>query len=139
MLFHVRAFLALTTELTLTQDDTCSVLRRKHSVATQLTEQTHLQLLLLGLPVPPDLDAALAFAGASAGVSCIRLHLPAYQCLLHQQDTPLPSCNCGKSAHGAGSHSMIPSPRYTHVGECGLVIAKASRCNVASQSWVAAS
>lgn len=48
----------------------------------KLVVRNDLQLLLLGLPVAPDLDAALPFAGTSTGVRCICLHLPAYQRLL---------------------------------------------------------
>ena len=61
-----------------------SVSMAADNTAAWLAEQTHLQLLLFGLPVPPDLNAALTFAGASGGVSCIRLNLPPYQCLLRQ-------------------------------------------------------
>lgn len=42
----------------------------------------HLQLLLLGLPVPPDLDAAVPLASPCTGVSFIRFHLPPHQSLL---------------------------------------------------------
>ncbi len=55
------------------------------NTAAWLAEQTHLQLLLFGLPVPPDLNATLPLAGTSGGVSCICLNLPPYQCLLRQE------------------------------------------------------
>lgn len=81
-------FMALA--LTCESSSTPALTMSQATLKGQVGMWCNLQLLLLGLPVAPDLNAALPFAGSSTGIGCICLHLPADQSLLQEKERLMP-------------------------------------------------